>query len=98
MTTSRTLDEIIAERSDEPGFQQAYREAQLVFQLGLKLRQLRLDKGLSQSELARRAATSQAAIARLEAGATNPRMETLQRVGAALGFELVVDFRGPAAA
>jgi transcriptional regulator with XRE-family HTH domain len=53
---------------------------------------------LSQAELARRAGTGQAAIARLELGEPNPRLNTLERIGQALGVGLVVDFVDTAAA
>ncbi len=49
------------------------------------LRELRLDAGLSQRALARRAGTSQPAVARYERGAATPSWETLQRLAAACG-------------
>lgn len=48
--------------------------------------------GLSQAELARRAGTSQPAIARLESGAVSPTVETLERVLAAAGTTLELSF------
>ncbi len=45
-----------------------------------RLRELRLKAGLTQKELARRAGVSQALIARIEGGAVNPRLSTLQRI------------------
>jgi transcriptional regulator with XRE-family HTH domain len=47
---------------------------------------------LSQRELAVRIGTSQSAIARLEAGAANPTIETLVRWAAATGHTLRVEF------
>jgi transcriptional regulator with XRE-family HTH domain len=49
------------------------------------LRAVRLEAGLSQRGLARRAGTSQPAIARYERGASTPSWETLQRLVAACG-------------
>lgn len=48
----------------------------------------RLDAGLSQRELARRAGTSQSVIARIEAGLASPRWDTLTSLLGAAGFEL----------
>lgn len=48
----------------------------------------RLNAGLSQRELARKAGTTQAVIARIEAGAASPRWNTLQGLVRAAGFEL----------
>lgn len=49
------------------------------------MRELRLAAGFSQRALARRAGTSQPAIARYEGGAAAPSWETLQRLAAACG-------------
>ena len=48
----------------------------------------RHDAGLSQRELARRAGTSQAAIAAYESGRRSPTLETLARVVRAAGQDL----------
>lgn len=44
--------------------------------------------GLSQTEVAARMATSQSAVARLERGAGDLRLSTLQRYAAAVGCDL----------
>lgn len=54
------------------------------------LRKLRLAAGLSQRDLARRAGTSQPAIARYERGVATPAWETLQRLAAACGQRLSI--------
>jgi transcriptional regulator with XRE-family HTH domain len=56
--------------------------------LQLLLRELRRSTGLSQRALARRARTSQPAIARYERGGATPSWETLQRLAAACGRRL----------
>ena len=58
---------------------------------GALIRTSRLRKGVSQAELARRARTSQSAVARIEAGRTSPTIETLERLAGALGLRLVLD-------
>lgn len=52
------------------------------------VRKLRLGAGLSQRALARRAGTSQPAVARYERGAATPSWETLQRLAGACGQRL----------
>ena len=53
----------------------------------------RLALGLSQVDLARRCATSQSAIARLENGGRPPRIDTLLRIADALDCDLAVELR-----
>ena len=55
------------------------------------IRRGRLDAGLTQSELAARAQTSQPALARYETGATMPSLPTLERILRACGQELRLD-------
>ena len=52
------------------------------------LRSVRIRAGLTQTELARRAGTSQAAVARYESGDVSPMVSTLERLLAAGGFHL----------
>jgi transcriptional regulator with XRE-family HTH domain len=52
------------------------------------LREARLRAGLTQAELARRADTSQPAIARWESGAVQPSLERLRKLIRACGLEL----------
>jgi uncharacterized protein len=49
------------------------------------VRELRIAAGLSQRALARRAGTSQPAVARYERGAATPSWQTLQRLAGACG-------------
>jgi transcriptional regulator with XRE-family HTH domain len=52
------------------------------------IRQARKQAGLTQGELARRAGTSQPAVARLERGSASPTLATLERLVRGAGFEL----------
>jgi predicted transcriptional regulator len=49
---------------------------------------MRLEVGLSQTEVAARMGTSQSAVARLESGDADVRLSTLERYAAAIGREL----------
>jgi len=51
---------------------------------------LRIERGLTQEELARKAHMRQPHIARLESGRTTPSLATLRRVAEALDARLVV--------
>jgi transcriptional regulator with XRE-family HTH domain len=54
------------------------------------VRKLRQAAGFSQRELARRAETSQPAVARYESGAATPSWETLKRLSAACGRRVTI--------
>ena len=54
------------------------------------IRRARLGAGLSQRALARRAGTSQSAIARYERGRAAPSWETLQRIVGACGRRVTI--------
>ncbi|WP_308209063.1 helix-turn-helix domain-containing protein [Actinoallomurus purpureus] len=81
----------------EPGAAEAYEAARLSYELGCSVRALREDKGWSQTELARRTGMTQSAVARFESGGTVPTLPVLERLAHALGVELVVQLRTPAA-
>ena len=49
--------------------------------------------GLSQSELAYRALSSQQSISRIERGLVSPSVDTLERIATALGEELALELR-----
>ena len=85
--------EIRDRRMGEPGADAAYEAARLAFELGAAVRQLREQRGWSQSELAREAAMTQSAVARFEAGGTVPTLPVLERIARALDVELAVNFK-----
>ena len=66
----------------------ATRRAELVGDLVGHLAEERRRLGLSQTEVAARMGTSQSAVARLEAGAADVRLSTLQRYADAVGRSL----------
>jgi DNA-binding XRE family transcriptional regulator len=58
-----------------------------------KVADRRIERGLSQRELAELVGTTQSAIARLERGGRPPRIDTLLNIADALECELVVELR-----
>jgi transcriptional regulator with XRE-family HTH domain len=59
------------------------------------VRRLRAGSGLTQTELAGRAKTSQPAIAAYEAGRKSPTLATLERLAAAAGRQMDIHFHPP---
>jgi predicted transcriptional regulator len=73
------------ERTVFPGFDQlAERRRQLVTELVARRHEL----GLSQTDVAAQMGTSQSAVARLESGAPDVRLTTIERYAAAVGRQL----------
>jgi DNA-binding XRE family transcriptional regulator len=58
------------------------------YELAGSLIQARIDKKLTQAELAERAGVSQVMIARLESGTSNPTVATVSKVASVLGKAL----------
>jgi len=92
-----TIDEMRKSRlaamtADERAvFDETYEATRLALNVGEKVRNAREAAGLSQRELAARMGTSQAAVARLEAGGVGATLTTLQKVAAALDLKITVD-------
>ena len=76
--------------SERAEFDEALAAARLAFEVGEKVRDAREAAGLTQRELATRMSTSQAAVARLEAGGTSATLTTLHRAAAALDMTITV--------
>lgn len=56
--------------------------------LGSRIREIRRDQGLRQTELAARVRTSQSTISQIEAGDRNPSYRMLVKLAAALGVKV----------
>jgi ribosome-binding protein aMBF1 (putative translation factor) len=93
------LDELKSRRlgrmttSERAEFDATYAATKLALSVGEQVRDAREAAGLSQRALASRMGTSQAAIARLEAGGVGSTLTTLQRVATALELEVSVSLR-----
>ena len=69
-------------------------EGWLFARIAAEVAERRLALGFSQSDLARLVGTTQSAIARLEAGNTEPTIPTLRRYAEATGKKLRIDLAG----
>ena len=79
--------------SERAAFDDTYAAAALAITVGEQIRSARDAAGLSQRDLAERMGTSQAAIARLEAGGVGATLTTLQRAAAALDLQITIELR-----
>ncbi|ANG99171.1 XRE family transcriptional regulator [Brucella pseudogrignonensis] len=73
---------------NDPQFQREYEKADAEFALIETLVRARTDAKMSQADVAKRIATTQSAIARLEGGKVSPSISTLRRYAEATGPKL----------
>ena len=91
------LDELIGtETARDPEFADVLDAAIRARQLVRSLADLRSRMGFTQARIAKRIGTSQSAIARLEAGDSDPRLSTVERYAEAVGVTLDTRPRRPA--
>lgn len=72
----------------DPELKKAYDDLKPEYRLASSLIEARLEKNLTQEELAKKAGVTQNTITRLESGENNPTFATVNRVANALGKEL----------
>lgn len=91
----RSLDQLVQKYSQDKNFVIAYQERRFYRQVAYLIHDLRKKVGFSQAEVAHRAKVSQPMIARLEAGdpRRTPTLETINRILAALGYQLVLEVK-----
>ncbi|MDR2934812.1 MAG: helix-turn-helix transcriptional regulator [Candidatus Adiutrix sp.] len=74
----------------DPEFAKAYDEAAAEFKLAREIIKARVMAGMSKEELARKMATTQSAVARLESGRHLPSISTLKKLAEATGAKLSI--------
>lgn len=77
---------------DDREIESEYNELSPIYELKKEIIRLRIEKGLSQKDLAALMGTKQSAISRLENGSYNPSVEFLNRIAHTLGKELHISF------
>lgn len=85
----RMLDKLPALLKDDK-FVKAYAESAEEFALAREIISARITAGLSQQELAKKMATTQSVVARLESGKHLPSISTLKKLADATGTRLSI--------
>ncbi|PJE63880.1 transcriptional regulator [Candidatus Roizmanbacteria bacterium CG10_big_fil_rev_8_21_14_0_10_45_7] len=76
----------------QPGFQKALKEIEPEYQIARALIKARIERGLTQAEIAKRMGTKQSVISRVERANTVPSLSFLKRLAQALDTELQIQF------
>jgi ribosome-binding protein aMBF1 (putative translation factor) len=95
MTTD--VRELFREWHKDPEYRREYEALEDEFAIARAVIAARVHAGLTQEELASRMGTSQSAIARLEGGRSKPSTATLEKLAAATGTRLKIEFEPPQA-
>jgi ribosome-binding protein aMBF1 (putative translation factor) len=90
------FDEDMKERLKDPAFHRAYDEVDAEVRLAIAIAEARQQAGLTQAALAKRLHTKQTNISRIERGAQNVTIGTLEKIAQALHRRLEFKF-GPVA-
>ncbi|OGE33911.1 transcriptional regulator [Candidatus Daviesbacteria bacterium RIFCSPLOWO2_02_FULL_41_8] len=84
------FEDVLKEALKNPEWKKGYDALELEFSIIEQVIRKRLEKGLTQKQLAEKIGTKQSAIARLEGGTTNPSVAFLEKVAKALGSKLQI--------
>ena len=76
-----------------PGFKKALEETRLEYEIARALIKARIEKGLTQAEIAKRMKTKQSVISRVENAKTVPSLSFLKRLAEVLNASLRVQFK-----
>lgn len=80
----------LKKRLRDPQFRVAYETEQLRSDVAQIFKKKRLEEGITQTELAKKAHTDQKAISRIESGTTSVGVDLLQKVANALGTKISI--------
>lgn len=90
----KTNDELIAEQLlSDPEFRAEWERSALARAVAVAVIRYRVQRELSQRDLAKVLGMEQPQVARLERGDVNPGMDTLMRVASGLGIEFTINVR-----
>jgi len=90
--SNTTLNNYLKKRLKDPRFKKAWDDSEAQYQITRELIKARIDKHVSQRELARKANTTQAVISRIENMTVSPSVGLLQKIATALGKKLEIRF------
>ncbi|MGE5217162.1 MAG: helix-turn-helix domain-containing protein [Chloroflexota bacterium] len=85
-----TLRQYLREEMKDPEFRRLYEAADIELRVALEITKAREAKNMSQRELAAALKTKQQTVSRIERGAQNLTIETLDRIARVLGRDLQV--------
>lgn len=87
--------EFLVEKLKDPEFKAEWEKMEPQYQLEREMIKARIEKHLTQSELAKKADTTQAVISRIESMTVSPSLNTVNKIAMAFGKKLQIKFVSP---
>lgn len=85
------LDKLIKKQMKNPKFREEMEKTELEYQIARAMMKARLEKNMTQTQVAKVAGIDQADVSRVENGVGNPKISTLRRIANSLGMEVRFD-------
>ena len=86
------FNDYLTQQMKDPVFKKAYEQLEPEFAIIQAIIDARKSAGITQKELSQKSGIAQGDISKLENGNANPSIKTLQRLAAALGKTLKIEF------
>lgn len=88
-----TFEDHLKESLKDPDFRKVWEESEPEYLLARDIIKKRIEKRMSQRDLAKKLKTSQAVVSRIETMNANPSLFLLKRIAKVLGADLQVSFK-----
>ena len=88
-----TLDEFVEEQMKIPAFKKEYDAQETEFALAQAMIDARTNAGFTPEMLSERSGITKAEIDKMESGDADPSVSTLQRLAAAIGMKVKIEFQ-----
>lgn len=87
-----TFDEVKRDLMKDPEFRREMEKNEPHYQLMRAIIRARIEKNLTQKDLAKKANTTQAVISRVQNATVSPSIDLVQRIATAMGKKLEIKF------
>lgn len=87
-----SFDQVLAGQMKNPKFKKEWDKSEPHYQLMNAIIRARIEKKLSQQQLAKKARTTQAVISRIQNATVSPTLDLVQRIAEAMGKRLEIRF------
>lgn len=87
-----SFDQVLSGQMKNPEFKKEWEKSEPHYQLMSAIIKARVEKKLTQQQLAKKAKTTQAVISRIQNATVSPTLDLVQRIAEAMGKKLEIKF------